>query len=146
MLHDSTLTTLAFLVVSVIFTRQYGCCVWAERIHIGNYFLETIWLINVIIPGVFSLLPVVLCPKLFILRIHRIWRLHLLKDYEERLQYYTSYSDIEGVADIRAERQYWSQKIDEVEKDRLDVRNFETIGAILSILLNVGVIVATLVS
>ena len=116
---------------------------------ISMSFRETIWMLVVFDPGLFSLLPVVIFPKLFILRIHRTWRMKLIKDYEDNLQYFAAcqnyYLDnLLHAINLRKEREYWTKMINEVEKDRIDVRNYEIIGAVLSVLLQVGVICATL--
>lgn len=154
MLFNSSMTAVAFLLVSGLYAAQYLAAMLLESFD-GTNVWEWIWMALVILPGLASLFPVVVCPKLFILRILRRWKRTLVRDYQDMLlgrhdgrcpEEEAMWSEKKRTEHTRNERKHWAELIDTVSNDRLNVRNYEILLAILNVLLNVAVIVVTVIA
>ena len=147
-LFDSSMTSVCFLLVSGCYTAQYLITMLLQGADMTNIW-EWIWMLLVILPGIVSLLPVVILPKLFLIRIHRRWKRTLIKDYQRILNdlYSQRRFDCEKkIIQPNDGSEYWAELINNVSKDRLDFRTVEIVITILSFILNLGAIVITIVS
>ena len=133
LLSASTMTALAFLLVSGLYAVQYFAVVTITNLKSSSPMTlpDLVWMITDLVPGLLSLFPVVLFPKVYILRIHRTWKKQLIQDYEKKIQ--------KGFNTAK-----YLTLIDRVSGDKVDLPHFEVVVTILSLLLNVGIIIATL--
>ena len=147
MIFASTMTSITFLVVSLFYSALYLVAIMLEGADATNIW-EWVWLLLVLVPGILSLFPVVIFPKLFLSRMLRRWKSYLVRDYEKNLSEYF-YITPDGSKDldaVRKEREYWTNLIDNVSRDKLDVRYYEIVLPIVTVILNIGIIIATALS
>lgn len=131
MLHASTMLSIAFCIASGLLVAQYVSVV---RIIDNQDFLNPIsfaWLMVNMIPGLFSMLVVVTSPKLFIARIHRKWKLQLIKDFEDR----------QNSAADDGEYRCYNELIDAVANDKLDFHHIEITLAMVYTILEIVVLI-----
>lgn len=134
LLHTSTMLSTAFLVTSALLAVQYVAVFVLDGPYPNSRIINNIWMLLILIPGVCSLIPMVVLPKLFIIRIHRKWKMGLIKKYEARLRNSIGIKNIDELFST----------IDTINNDKIDFHYFEVIGAVITVILHFGMLLATI--
>ena len=134
MLHASTMLSMAFLSTSILIVIQYTIVVFLDNYVYSeqHLFLQISWMLLMVVPSLVSLIPVVVLPKLFILKIHRTWKMQLIKEYEDEL------------LKTRNKKNEIFDSINIIDSDKVDFHYFEVIGAGITVILHFGMLLATI--
>lgn len=158
LLHDSAMTSVAFFIVSMLFSVILGVAVLLEGIVGGTEISQGQIVFMAMIagtPGLISLIPVAVLPKLFLYRILRRWKREVIADYEERIRASLAMEERKKKRrkenrrkerEREAARREWSECIHQVSQDNLHIHSLEIAGTITAVTINVATIIATFCS
>lgn len=138
LLHDSTMVSVVFLVISGMYALILFGMLFVGNVLRGNNADIRLFSLSVafMLPSLISLIPVVSCPKIFLYRILKKWKIILIKEYEARNDGWK----------INKEDSNYTKMIDIVYGDRMKIHSIEIAGSIITYAMSLAAIIATLIS